>query len=205
MNNYLPFFKCRNSTGGGVGLLVKEDVECEEIFLPHRFREEIIGVMLKIKSKTVAVFSYYNPPKELLNRELFSHIEQLFQDYLIMGDLNAIMTGPNCKTNQNGRKLEEILMNHSCMVLNENKKPTSYRFMPTGDAHAVIDYFIGSSQIANKMGSYIVLYNTILTAHEACYYHVPIQMTISIEKDKPQSSTNESYLYTRADVLKFSY
>ena len=50
---------------------------------------EIIGITSSIENNTIGFFSYYNPPYEELNIELFDFIQNKFENYLIMGDFNA--------------------------------------------------------------------------------------------------------------------
>ena len=116
LDNYVPIFKCRNHSGRGVALLIREDIESEEIFLPEDFEAEIIGAKVKINKKNIAIFSYYNPPNIKISKEIFTNNERIFQNYLILGDLNAKTSRFNSKPNLNGRLLEEILL-----CTNDNK------------------------------------------------------------------------------------
>ena len=51
INGYNMHFKCRNSKGGGVAILVKETLIIEELKIPEEFKEEIIGIFIKLEGK----------------------------------------------------------------------------------------------------------------------------------------------------------
>ena len=108
IKGYNSTYKCRNNYGGGVAVLIKDNYEITEIILDS-FNEEITGIKSTIENKTIGFFSYYNPPNKELNIELFEYIQNNFENYLIMGDLNAKNEIFNSKnTNRNGELLNQI-------------------------------------------------------------------------------------------------
>ena len=88
ISGYNSAYKCRNINGGGVAILIKDKYEFDEITM-ELFNEEIIGITSKFNNKTIGFFSHYNPPNRELNIELFEYIQNNFENYFIMGDLNA--------------------------------------------------------------------------------------------------------------------
>ena len=88
ISGYNSAYKCRNINGGGVAILIKDKYEFDEKTM-ELFNEEIIGITSKFNNKTIGFFSHYNPPNRELNIELFEYIQNNFENYFIMGDLNA--------------------------------------------------------------------------------------------------------------------
>ena len=76
IQNYFPFQKARNEHGGGVALLIRDNIVSEQINLPVSVQvEELIGVYIKLEGKYYAIFYYYNPPQKTLNKKVFEYAE----------------------------------------------------------------------------------------------------------------------------------
>ena len=204
-DKYIPYFKFRTNKGGGVAILIHEDIESEEIKMPEWCSAEIIGTKLKLKGRSLVIFSYYNPPNVILNKKIFEFVQENFTDYIIAGDLNAKISSLNENGNANGRALEQIIMDYNFIVLNNKKDPTSYRYLPNGDAHSVLDYFISSELPASTCEDYETVKSRALSRFEVCFFHLPIKINIILEKENKivQKSKNESYIYTRANWMRF--
>ena len=119
VNRYYSIFKCITNFGGSVTLLIKANIDFNELDLSI-FNEEIVGFSTKIGALNISFFSYYNPPSKELNREIIHHIQNNFNNYLIIGDLNSKNEFFNCKsTNKNGVILNDILTSTNCQILNK--------------------------------------------------------------------------------------
>ena len=71
------------------------------------------------------------------------------------------------------------------MKLNSNAKSTSFRFpknKPT--QHAVLDYFIGSEEKANKTDGFNKVHNQSIKGIEAEYYQMPIEINLIVKASK---------------------
>ena len=89
MLHYNSIYKIRNNNqGGGVALLINKKLKYEELDLDET--QEIVGIKLKTnKNKNdINIFSYYNAPDIILNKDLFDNIEKNYDNYLECGDLN---------------------------------------------------------------------------------------------------------------------
>ena len=62
IDGYFTVAKCRNNRGGGVALLIKDNIEFSKNDIDVKFEEEIIGINCKINQTNLDIFSYYNPP-----------------------------------------------------------------------------------------------------------------------------------------------
>ena len=128
IDGYIPYYKVRNENGGGVAILVNEDLQHNLISLPDTFDHlEIIGTTIHLKNRKVSFFSYYNPPSMSISKDLFQFIEDNYRDHLICGDLNARTSLMGNGKNANGRLLEEMIIDSGDQILNVEDKPTSYR------------------------------------------------------------------------------
>lgn len=203
INGYNTHYKCRTAMGGGVAFLIKDTLVYNELILPTEFEDEIIGITLRIANRPIAIFNYYNPPDQDLNKELLNHIDTKFKEYLIMGDLNAKLKAYNYNNNKNGRILENSLLDIRAQVLNTNKKnePTSYRTTNEKTSHSTLDYMIGTNLFSEFLDNFKILENSIINYHNNLYYHLPIRCKFKLEKDRipKNNSNNKAYLYNKAD------
>ena len=127
INNYNLLHKTRdNNKGGGVAILIKSNIKFEVIDNLDKFNKEIIGIKIElINKKKHCLFSYYNSPDIVLDKEIFENIEEQFENYLICGDFNArsVVLG-GIGDNSNGAILEQIVINSNGLILNEGNEPT---------------------------------------------------------------------------------
>ena len=127
IQNYFPFHKTRNENGGGVVLLVKENLVCERIKLPPTVQEEeLIRIELKIEGKSHYIFCFYNPPQKTLNNKIIEFAEQQ-GDFILLGDLNCKLREFDLTDNRNGTKLRELIESSKIFILNDKHKPTFFR------------------------------------------------------------------------------
>ncbi len=142
------------------------------------FEAEIIGVKLTRGDKIFNIFSYYNPPDKTLNIDLLMSIERTQGNFIICGDLNAksdIVLKAMNQTNQNGKILEEFVLNSNALILN-NDQPTFH--IRKRDYHEILDVAISSPQIAS-LSKFKVFENPFLDSD-----HSPLEIIISITVDK---------------------
>ena len=207
IDGYFTVAKCRNNRGGGVALLIKDNIEFSKNDIDVKF-EEIIGINCKIDQTNISVFSYYNPSNKKINQEIFNHIEANYTDYFIMGDFNAKceMFGRN-RSNENGKILEEVLLNNKCQILNENYDPTFHIIKQDKENYGeLLDLFIGSPLIANLASNYKII-DTDFDSAQLTMYHSVIEICLKNRIEYPQitkSTKQNSYLYELANWREFS-
>ena len=189
IEQYNVIHKCRvNNCGGGVAFLIKHNLVFNEIDI--EFNEEIIGFTTTINSINHSFFTYYNPPSNKLSSDIFEFIEKNFQNYLLMGDLNAKSSRFGCvKNSSNGNILENILLSTRGSVLNSNHQPTFHRFGTDEkpDYHSMLDLFIGSPLYASKLVKYRVMKSKILDSYQLLQYHSAIELNLKLFNNKKQN------------------
>ena len=205
---FLPFFKCRaDGKGGGACLLVKSVHNPTPINIP--FDIEAVGAELTVDNRKCAIFSYYNAPNLLLSREFFDYINKNFQNYLLLGDLNAKTLDLSRCTNRNGNALNDIMGSIRGEILNNKMDPTHYWDLNGKIICSVLDYAIGSELFSDKLTSYSTLKNSSLSIYDKKRYHVPIKVNFNIaQKPAANPTTNDehtysSFLYKKANWNKY--
>ena len=202
---YLAIFKCRakKARGGSLALLIHESMESVEVKLP--FDLEIVCYKIKLNDKSIHIISFYNPPEQKLNKDIFEYCERNFTDYLILGDLNARIKPLNNKTNGNGNILSSIINNSNAFLLNDKIDPTNLTFRKNILSTSVIDVGIGTEFFRDSLESYSTLKNSILNSKDKLNHHVPIMFTfkISYKRRELTQQTSSFYLYDKANWKKF--
>ena len=124
--DYLPNLKIREE-GGGVLLLVNKKWKdnYENVTFPKENSDEIVGIHIKTQSQKLDVYCIYVPPNKHLNKITLNFIKERKKEFILAGDLNAIMPDLNGRYNASGKILERQILEHNLVVLNNNKKPTS--------------------------------------------------------------------------------
>ena len=208
IENYNLVYKCRNNKGGGVAFLIKKchvfaeiDLNC----LSSNNETEVIGINIIFKKIAHNFFTYYNPPIAKLNYELFVYLQQNFNNYILMGDLNAKseMYG-NFKQNKNGDLLENVLFNLNGMILNTNYTPTFHIYgnETKSDYHSFIDIFYGTPNYVIE--SYNVIKSDLIDSFQPSQYHSAIELNIKLDQGFHQSNTNSlKRMYEKANWSNF--
>lgn len=89
----------RNSSGGGVALLIKNSIDQSEISLPDSLRFEAIGVVIRLDRYQICLIQVYVPPKKNIVNDDLDRLFLLQKRVMIMGDLNARHRAWNCYSN----------------------------------------------------------------------------------------------------------
>lgn len=212
IRGYNYVYKCRNNHGGGVALLVKEDIIFNEINL-EIFPDEIVCIKTMFDKSPFHIISYYNPPNKKLNHEIFNYICMNFRNYILLGDLNAKSVHfKSKKSNNNGEILNSILSNQNCQILNESFEPTFhiYKKSMKDDYHEFLDIIIGSPSASNLTSEYKVIKSN-LDSIQPKMFHSMIEISLKIQKNSIDNSTNtvenkpkkKIFLYDNADWANF--
>lgn len=134
--NYKSYFCCRkNRAGGGLAMLVRNDVCVNELKL-RRFVDgglEVQAVTVFGEGNRVDVLNLYNPSKEIRTLEYEYYFEQMGDNKVIVGDFNAHHQLWNTETNENksGENLAEALMNNPDLCLLTPVNLRTYYHIPT--------------------------------------------------------------------------
>ncbi|RNA21231.1 RNA-directed DNA polymerase from mobile element jockey-like, partial [Brachionus plicatilis] len=200
IRDYLSINKCRNSRGGGVAILIKNNVEFSELVELDSLNFEIIGIKVPVKigslRKNINLISIYQPPnhKNPLDPSIFEYIEKHFDYFVIGGDLNSKLSSLGYKTNDNGKILEDILEDPRFLIVNDDC-PTftlSHR-----DYSSVLDLFILSSNLGSHFNFFRVIDDDLLSDH------FPIELELGFELLKIESNHRSTLNYRKANWEKF--
>jgi hypothetical protein len=182
---YKKVNKCRNNSGGGVALLIKNNIEFEIVELEDAIKNlEIVGIKIGYENENLFVYSWYIPDQSL-EKDMIDLVIKDRKNILIIGDLNARTIQFNESTNNNGIELDNYMLNNNLMYLNSNKDYTFCRYnsITQTETKSVLDYFIANVEIGNRSSNYKTIKFEILDSD-----HVPIYVEIEMEKNLIENS-----------------
>ena len=124
---YDSIWKHRNRHGGGVGIIVKDNIHFQQVNMQpyNNAAAEVICIKVKLKNrKNLNILCIYNSEGKMEKREFIHYIRQVENNFIIMGDLNArtqVLDTRITRTNVTGRALEEVLISEDiCLVNKQN-------------------------------------------------------------------------------------
>jgi exonuclease III len=203
INNYKFVHKHRPSNkngGGGVALLIHKNLKFNPLNMFDNLNIEVLGIKIKFGKEDIMIISYYNPPDKMLSKELFTVIQDLKINYILLGDLNSKLTSIGCnKDNRNGIFLEEILNNNNCVIVND-KTHTYYPFHENYSCD-ILDLALCSSFLYKYIKEFVVLRESDMSSD-----HVPIMIILKTDNSFTSDDTrhqNTFYNYNKADWKKF--
>ena len=204
--DYEYAFTARNKNpefGGGSALLVKKGIDKIDIDLSQFEGEEICGKIIKIKGNPTAIFSWYNPPGKQLSGALLRYIESKYQNFLILGDLNAHFEpySERVSLNTSGEILADFIESSNASIINDSHSITSYWTSDTKSSHSIIDFIIGSNSFLQKLREYKALKYSNLDAYQNKHYYVPVVATFNMSKTEKtiRNAKNDSYNFAKAN------
>ena len=127
-------------------ILVRSDVQdvVELDSLTTTYREEVIGVEIKGDQRrpSMNVITYYNPPGNMINAQIFNLNQYPGTRTVITGDLNSkhLAWGSNT-TDPHGKFLLETLNDQNWVILNDGSKT---RCDPVTAKEEVLDLIVCS-------------------------------------------------------------
>ena len=130
-DSYLPafcgydcFWRNRGAHGGGLCVLVKRNLCCQEIrLLPFRggvLEIQAVRVLLSSGS-SITIVNLYNPNAAVTPAEFLYYLDQLPSPYLVTGDFNAhspLLSSSCQRPDVTGRSLETLLLSSPAVLLN---------------------------------------------------------------------------------------
>lgn len=187
--------KDRNSRGGGVAILVKNNLNFVNITYPEFENSEILSIEIELSNQKFHFISYYLPPNEMFKESILLKINTL-KNVIVCGDLNCKSQLWYCnEKNKNGDLLEKALDDTDLCLLNNNKA--------THKHGNILDLLITSPNIADKLKFFKVHQDDLTSDHYPIFaiFDIPVNnfksnSTISkriINWEKYQTLINAKY------------
>jgi exonuclease III len=197
-------FKSRNKYGGGVGFIIRKNIEFEIIKDLDDYNTESACIKLKYKEKDLFIITYYNYPNAKINIDMFEFIDRNFENYIICGDFNSKHKSFGCKINNlNGIALNEFINNSNSIILNKKHEFTFHK--EQNGYKELLDLMICSSNLYSEIFDCFVNYDSILYSD-----HLPINLIFKknsrssyYKKIKDQSNDRHRFNYNRANWNKY--
>jgi hypothetical protein len=115
------------SSGGGVAILVRSNIEYSIVKNYECFDIELVAVKLSLHGKNVIAISLYNLPTCSIESGLWTQLQNSKEDFILCRDLNCRSKIVGCAgSNKNGEILEDIILENDFVVLNDSS-PTFNR------------------------------------------------------------------------------
>ena len=153
--NYCAEWKHRNGRGGGIGILIRNNVQYEKIDLdiPEEGYLEAQAIKLYIKdSIPLSILNLYNPVKDITYGEFEHYLNQLGDMFVIVGDFNAhspILNTTCTAPNHTGKSLEKLLQEQNICLMNP-KDMYTYTDRRSGK-QSCLDLCFASANIATMV------------------------------------------------------
>ena len=158
MEGYTPYPMNRNEHGGGIMLLVKEELEHIAVEVDKQKEVgEVMWITLSNKRNNIRLGVVYAPQESKVKVDKLSHMYKEIkkqikeaknrkQDVLIVGDFNCkvgtAITGNTEEITKGGKLLKELIKSHNLKLLNTSKKCTGLWTRMEGEKKSVLDYVI---------------------------------------------------------------
>lgn len=158
MKNFTCYNKNRTdckAASGGVTILIKNNIYSKEIKLNTEV--EAIAVKITLNNRSITICNIYLSNRYDINTASIEQIiNQLPKPHIILGDFNRHNTlWGSYKVDKRGKTIEEILLNHDIVLLNDSS-PT--HFNSPNATNSAIDLTLCSSNIANQLEWYTLKY-----------------------------------------------
>jgi hypothetical protein len=177
---YFALTKPRNIYGGGVAVLVRSNLDYIEDHSLDHLQLELISIRIKLAEKETIIVSLYNPPSQEISTELFEILNKS-PALVLGGDLNSKNIEFGCReNNKNGIILSEMIDKFCLSILND-ERPTY--FQANKNYTEILDLFISSSNLADKVDLFTVDYDYDMTSD---HYPIRIHLNMSPQINCPQ-------------------
>lgn len=157
IKNFNFITKRRKEGYGGVGILLEDTMQYEELDLPDVGPVEAVGVKILSGFDPINLISVYLPPTSRMTDEVKAGISKLFEflgsirgESIVGADLNGHHTdwSPEFSTCARGRLVKNLL-DDSPMVLINNGDPTTVA--APGERNSAVDITLASASLARKL------------------------------------------------------
>ena len=124
--NYSALWKHRGTVevGGGLAVLIKQNVQFQEINLQQfpNGKLEVQGIRIfGARGESIGILNLYNPNENITEREMIHYKEQLGAQYMMVGDYNGhspILDTRCRRADATGATIENVILNHNVCLLN---------------------------------------------------------------------------------------
>ena len=197
--NYYAEWQNRVTFGGGLGFLVKKGVQYKKLTLNpyHNGYIEFQAIKVKVgKDRYVNILNIYNPGKPVQKNEFKHYIQQLGNNYILVGDFNAhskLLDTQCVRPNYTGVSLEALITEDETCLIN----PINfYTYINPGTGkRSCLDLCLSSPSIAPLID--MSLLHDIGSDHDPVHIIVKLQPLI-VEKNYPRK-----WKVNDKDLLKF--
>lgn len=156
---------------GGVAILISNTRPVSRLQLNTPLQAVAVTLYQPLKMTLCCV---YLPDASWQNEELQDLIDQLQPPFLILGDFNAHSTTWGCsRTNDAGRRIEDLLLNNTYVLLNTG---ASTHFNARNGTFSAIDLSICSPNLATRL-----TWNPLPDLHQSD--HFPLLISSNIRKN----------------------
>ena len=197
-NNYMAEWKHRNSSGGGVGIIINRALSYRPInLIPFKNGVlEAIAINLFVENCTIGILNIYNPNKNLTFEELLHYKNQLSKVHVIVGDFNghSPILDDNKKSNFTGRTLEEFISTENINLVNP-KNFYTYIDRRTG-RQSCLDLCLTTPELTPL--------TSIIQKADMGSDHLVIQLTIDINPAKINIINTKKWKINNETLAKFS-
>lgn len=132
----------RVTKGGGVAILVREDISHERINVPTT-ECELVAIRLTFKGRPITFIALYNPPKTDLDIPVLEYLLNNNERTIVAGDFNCRHSQWGClRRNKNGKKLYDFVTSKRRYTLSSTMSPTFYP--DSGKTPSTIDLIISN-------------------------------------------------------------
>lgn len=192
VNGFKSFFKNRASATiahGGVGILVRDGFEAEEIRLNTDL--QAIAVKLYNPSEFSLCNVYVSGGEELRERDVADLVTQLGENFIMLGDFNAHspLWGGRSR-NVRGRIIENVIDDYNLCIMNTGEDT---HFSEASKTFSAIDLTLATSSVAS-------LFNWEVEVDGMGSDHFPIKLK---QGAGPNDKLRKKWNIEKADWVKF--
>ena len=190
--------KPRNQYGGGVAVLVRHGLKYIRDNTFDKFELELVAIKLNLFGTDLSIVTLYNPPSSNLSTDFFDELLKK-SAFLLGGDLNSKHEEFGCKTNNsNGIFLNELIERSDIHKINDDS-PTFHLFRPEGEYTEILDLFLCSHDLLEKVERFQVDYDYDMTSD-----HFPIEVSFSMSYcvNNPLNKSKFNYNLANWELFK---
>lgn len=191
VNNYTVYRRDRDAHGGGVAILLKDNIRHKPLNVPELNSVEFIAIEIKIRGSPLIIASAYSPKYSTHFKNDILQMFHLGSEMLIFGDFNAKHPTWNCaNTNRAGLNLYNLQNEHPIQLYH----PINHTHFPhSGATPSTIDLLITNSHVD---------IDNIRTSDVLFSDHCAIICDIN---NTPAISTQTKFNYKKANWLRFQH
>ncbi|CAF0832898.1 unnamed protein product [Brachionus calyciflorus] len=167
---------------GGVGIMVKRNVNFVQIHDFDNLNLELVCIKIKIEQEDVYIVSYYNPPDQPLCHELFEKLNNI--KFILCGGLNSKSFAYGCKTsNQNGKILDKIANLKNIIRLSDGS--TTYKSF-SNNKEDILDYIFSESSMIKNFYSFEKMQQCLMNSN-----HYPLRIKFGDQIERNEQLLND--------------